>query len=94
MGEWVAHHPTWEVRANHLVGEFATTNYARSAQLVQAQAAIAQRLNHHPELILSYGRLRVELWTHDQSGLTQLDLDYALAFDELIAVHFRDVLAD
>jgi 4a-hydroxytetrahydrobiopterin dehydratase len=55
---------------------------------VQAQVALAERLDHHPDLTLGYRQLRVEVWTHDRAGVTQLDLDYAEGFDAIIADEF------
>jgi 4a-hydroxytetrahydrobiopterin dehydratase len=57
---------------------------------VQAQVALAERLDHHPVVTLGYRKVRFELWTHDQGGLTQLDLEYAEGLDELLADEFRD----
>jgi 4a-hydroxytetrahydrobiopterin dehydratase len=44
---------------------------------------LAERLDHHPELLSSYTYVRIRLWTHDVQGLTALDFDMALAIDQL-----------
>lgn len=54
-----------------------------------AQAgALAERLDHHPEFLSTYTRMRVRLWTHDVNGLTHLDFELATAIDQLIAAEF------
>jgi 4a-hydroxytetrahydrobiopterin dehydratase len=88
--EWTAAHPQWDIEDSHLVRYVRTTDYPSGARLIGAQVALAERLDHHPVVTFSYRRLRVELWTHDVDGLTQLDLDYGEGFDSIIEKDFRD----
>lgn len=53
--------------------------------LAQAVADLAERLNHHPDLLVSYGGCTVRWTTHDAGGVTALDLDAARATDALAA---------
>lgn len=87
---WMQDHPLWQVEDSHLVREIATVDYPSGARLILAQVEIAERLNHHPDVTLGYRRVRFEVWTHDQDGLTQLDLDYAGGLDSLIEEGFAD----
>jgi 4a-hydroxytetrahydrobiopterin dehydratase len=89
---WMLNHLAWHRRGEHLVRDVSTSDYPGAARLVQAQVEIAQRLNHHPLITLSYNAVSFELWTHDRGGLTALDLEYAQALDELIAADFNDVV--
>lgn len=89
---WLSVHPRWRERDGHLVRDVRTKDYPGAASLVDAQVAIAQRLNHHPLITLAYNAVSFEVWTHDKAGLTQLDLDYAQALDELITTQFCDVV--
>jgi 4a-hydroxytetrahydrobiopterin dehydratase len=73
-----------------LIRYVRTTDYPSGARLIQAQVALAERLDHHPVVTFSYRRLRFELWTHDRDGLTQLDLDYAEALDSIIENDFAE----
>ncbi|WP_374624474.1 4a-hydroxytetrahydrobiopterin dehydratase [Pandoraea sp.] len=48
-----------------------------------AQVALkAEKMNHHPEWFNVYNRVDVTLSTHDADGLTQRDVDLALAIDQ------------
>ena len=86
--QWTSAHRHWHSEDSHLVREVRTTDYPSAARIVQAQVALAERLDHHPDLTLGYRQLRVEVWTHDRAGVTQLDLDYAEGFDAIIADEF------
>jgi 4a-hydroxytetrahydrobiopterin dehydratase len=88
--QWTASHPPWAVEADHLVRYVRTTDYPSGARLIEAQVALAERLDHHPDVTFSYRRLRFELWTHDRDGLTQLDLDYAEGLDAIIENDFAE----
>ena len=89
---WVTAHPTWHLEDAHLIREIRTTDYPSGARLIQAQVTLAERLDHHPFVTLGYRKVRFELWTHDQGGLTQLDLDYAEGLEALLADEFADVV--
>jgi 4a-hydroxytetrahydrobiopterin dehydratase len=78
------------VTDNHLFRYVRTTDYLSGARIIEAQVALAERLDHHPIVTFEYRRLRFEVWTHDRDGLTQLDLDYAEGLDELLDNDFAD----
>ena len=48
-----------------------------ATQFVRALTDPADRLNHHPDLTISYNRVRVSLTTHDVGGITEADLKLA-----------------
>lgn len=85
---WITAHPTWRDEGSHLIREIETTDYPSGPGLVQAQVSLAEGLNHHPTVTLGCRRVRFDLWTHDQGGVTQLDLDYAEGLDVIIARDF------
>jgi 4a-hydroxytetrahydrobiopterin dehydratase len=84
VATWVAAHPEWRVEESHLVRQVRTTDYPSSVRLLQAQVALAEGLDHHPDVTLGYRRVRFEVWTHDADALTQLDLDYAEGLEAII----------
>jgi 4a-hydroxytetrahydrobiopterin dehydratase len=81
---WITEHPAWREAQSHLIREIETTDYPSGARLVLAQVSLAEGLDHHPIVTLGYRRVRFEVWTHDQGGVTQLDLDYAEGLDAII----------
>jgi 4a-hydroxytetrahydrobiopterin dehydratase len=89
---WLTSHSTWSVVDGHLVRDIRTTNYPSAVEILGAQVALAQQLDHHPLATVGYNSLRFELWTHVSGGLTQLDLDYANGLDELVSTRFSDVV--
>lgn len=49
-------------------------------------ALLAAKMDHHPEWFNVYNRLDVTLATHDASGVTQKDIDLAMAMDGFAAL--------
>jgi len=52
-----------------LTRSFDTGNYARSMAFTNAVAALAEESDHHPLMIVEYGRVTVVWWSHKIKGL-------------------------
>lgn len=61
--------------------EFKFKNFTKAWEFMNRCAALADRMNHHPEWFNVYNRVDILLTTHDCGGLSQNDIDLALAFD-------------
>lgn len=62
---------------DRLEARFRTRDFATGARLVAAIAVVADRLNHHPDLTLTYSAVGVVLSSHDAGGVTERDLELA-----------------
>jgi len=93
VDEWLGVHQVWQLRGGHLVREIRTIDYPSSVEILSAQVELAERLDHHPSVSLGYCEVTFELWTHDRGGITQLDLEYASALDDIVATRFVEFLA-
>jgi 4a-hydroxytetrahydrobiopterin dehydratase len=70
-------------KENALEKEFQFKSYLKNIAFVNAIAWIANKENHHPELVIKYNSCKVILTTHDISGLSQKDFDMAKIIDLL-----------
>jgi 4a-hydroxytetrahydrobiopterin dehydratase len=52
--------------------------------LVDRVAELAESANHHPDIDIRYNRVTFGLVTHDAGGLTQADVDLAVAIGEAV----------
>jgi 4a-hydroxytetrahydrobiopterin dehydratase len=82
----LATHRAWRREGEHLVRVVALRSYHEGVDLVDAQADVAERLDHHATVTLSYDALRFEVWTHDRGGITARDAEYIDEIDRLIAL--------
>jgi 4a-hydroxytetrahydrobiopterin dehydratase len=44
---------------------------------------LADKVDHHPDLHVSWGELKVDIWTHKINGLTESDFVLAAKIDAL-----------
>ena len=73
----------WEVvDAHHLSKEFAFKNFIEALVFVNRVGDVAEEQNHHPDLYLAWGKVRVEIWTHKINGLTESDFIFAAKADQ------------
>jgi 4a-hydroxytetrahydrobiopterin dehydratase len=89
---WLTDHHGWQLRDDHLVRHLRTRDYPSAVEILAAQVPLAERLNHHPVVSVGYCDLVFEVWTHDRSGVTQLDVEYAESLDDLVSTRFAAVL--
>ena len=75
--------PGWELAGGKLHREYAFADFVHAFRFMSAVALIAEARNHHPEWFNVYGRVVVDLTTHDAGGITQADLDLAAAMERL-----------
>jgi 4a-hydroxytetrahydrobiopterin dehydratase len=64
-----------------LVRSFQFDNFAKPMELAKKIADIAEHEQHHPDLLVRWGELKVELWTHKIDGLTESDFILAAKID-------------
>jgi 4a-hydroxytetrahydrobiopterin dehydratase len=78
-------HEGWSINAaGHLERVFLLKNFVESLALAVKLGGIAENAGHHPDLLVSYGKLRAEIWTHKIGGLTRSDFVLAAKFDEIL----------
>ncbi len=79
----------WQVEttAKHqqLVKRFRFRDFVSAVDFVNRITPLAEAEQHHPDLLVSWGRVRVQLWTHVAGGLTENDFILAAKIDDLAA---------
>ena len=73
----IAQLPGWSLVAGKLHREFKFPDFVRAFSFMSAVALVAEKRDHHPEWFNVYGRVVVDLTTHDAGGVTQSDVDLA-----------------
>lgn len=74
----------WKIiNDHHLEREFVFKNFSEALEFTNKLGEIADREGHHPDIFLSYGKVKVELWTHKINGLSESDFILAAKYDKL-----------
>lgn len=69
--------PGWKAQNGAIEKTFDRKSFNGSIAFVNTLAELAERADHHPDVDIRYSTVKVSLSTHDEGGVT--DLDVALA---------------
>ena len=76
----------WTVAAeHHLDKEFRFRNFKDALAFTNRVGAIAEEQGHHPDIELSWGRVRLVVYTHKIDGLTESDFVFAAKAERALA---------
>jgi 4a-hydroxytetrahydrobiopterin dehydratase len=64
---------------------FRFDNFLQTVSFVNAVAFVAERQNHHPEMLITYSSCSVRFNTHDVGGISASDFECAALVDALTA---------
>lgn len=70
---------------NVLKRTYPFNNFAQALSAAVRVGAIAEEQQHHPDLLVAWGKLGVEIWTHKIGGLTESDFIFAAKCDDLLS---------
>ncbi len=76
--------PGWKVvDEHHLEREFTFDDFQQALDFVNEVGRLAEEEGHHPDIYLSYGKVKIQLWTHKINGLHENDFIMAAKIDAL-----------
>jgi 4a-hydroxytetrahydrobiopterin dehydratase len=73
----------WTATNEKLSKKFEFKNFAESLDFVNRVGAIAERRDHHPDILFGWGYAEFFITTHDRGGITARDFDLAKEIDKL-----------
>ena len=75
----------WEViEGHHLEKEYTFKNFADALAFTNQVGALAEEIFHHPDIYLTWGKVKITIWTHKIDGLNEADFIFAAKADALI----------
>lgn len=80
--EQLATLPGWRFDAGGIVRDYTTDGWSTTLMLVNAIGYFAEAADHHPDLAVSWGTVRVKLWTHSAGGVTASDMELARLIEQ------------
>lgn len=80
--------PSWSILENddikRLVCSFAFLDYDQTVNFANSVTKLAEEEDHHPEIIIEWGKVTVSWWSHKIKGLHMNDFICAAKTDELL----------
>jgi len=75
----------FKIVENKLVNDFWFKDFKKSLEFINKVWELAEEYNHHPDILLyNYRKVKIILFTHSDSKITQKDYDLAKKIEELI----------
>ncbi|HVY55578.1 MAG TPA: 4a-hydroxytetrahydrobiopterin dehydratase [Thermodesulfobacteriota bacterium] len=73
----------WERRGNEIFKVYKNKSFVDSLGFVNKVAILAEKADHHPDILIQYRNVTLTLSTHSKGGLTEKDFNLAREIDAL-----------
>jgi 4a-hydroxytetrahydrobiopterin dehydratase len=73
----------WTVEDSKLQITHRFKDFIQAIEFVNKLVEPAELAGHHPDIEISYNKVKITLTTHDAGGLTQADFDLAAAISQI-----------
>ena len=73
----------WRIRKGRLEKEYEFKDFRRALGFTNKIGELAEKIGHHPDIYLAWGKVRVSIWTHKIDGLTESDFILAAKIGNL-----------
>lgn len=70
----------WQLKEGKFVRTFRFDTYAKTIDFVNTVAAIAEEMDHHPDMLVGYGKVDCSISSHSAGGVTE----QCVAFCEMV----------
>jgi 4a-hydroxytetrahydrobiopterin dehydratase len=73
----------WERDGDAIRRKFKFADFQGSVDFINRITPVAEEMNHHPDLAVSWDTVTVSLSTHSEGGVTESDFELAGRIDSL-----------
>jgi len=71
----------WELQGDAIRRRYQFKDFKESMAFVNRVAELAERADHHPDILIEYNKVTLTLSSHDAGGLTERDFALARSID-------------
>ena len=73
----------WKIiNEHHLEKEYSFKNFKEALDFTVKVGELAENQDHHPDIFLAWGKVKLTIWTHKIDGLTESDFIFAAKADK------------
>lgn len=83
IGAALANAPEWQQTGNEIYRSFTLSGFPAALIFAAAVGHLAERANHHPDILIQYKKVTLKLSTHSAGGLTEKDFSLAREIDTI-----------
>lgn len=81
----LARTPGWQLKDDKLHRELKFSSFIDAFGFMTKVALLAETQNHHPEWFNVYGKVIIDLTTHDAGGISAHDFRLARSINDILA---------
>ena len=75
----------WTLQGDEIQKKYTFKDFMDAIAFVNRLAPEAEKVDHHPDILINYKRVTLTYSTHSEGGLTGKDFDGAAAADRMAA---------
>jgi 4a-hydroxytetrahydrobiopterin dehydratase len=75
--------PQWSQNGDAIQRTFQFENFVGSMRFLNGVADAAERVQHHPDILVRWNKVTLTLSTHDAGGITEKDMAFAANADQI-----------
>jgi len=73
----------WQIiNEHHLEKEYIFSDFRQALDFTVKVGEVAENQDHHPDIFLAWGKVKLTIWTHKIDGLTESDFILAAKADQ------------
>ena len=73
----------WSYQGKELRKKFTFKSFLPGIEFVNKIAQAAESAGHHPDITINYNVVGIDLSTHSEGGVTEMDFDLASKIDQI-----------
>jgi len=81
---FIEKNPSWIIDNKMIKREFKFDNFIDAFGFMSKVALLSEKMDHHPDWQNTYNKVKINLTTHDEGGITTKDIKLAESIDKLI----------
>ncbi|MFB6209049.1 MAG: 4a-hydroxytetrahydrobiopterin dehydratase [Candidatus Nanohaloarchaea archaeon] len=74
----------WGYEMEKLVTRVEFDDYREAVFFANCVFSLAEEEFHHPEVKVEYGAVEIDLWSHEENGITEKDFELAERIEEKV----------
>lgn len=75
----------WGVEFERLATSIEFESYKEAVFFANTVFGIAEEHSHHPKVTVEYGRVNIDLWSHEEDAITRKDIQVAREIEERLS---------
>ena len=73
----------WQIiNEHHLEKEYIFADFRQALDFTVKVGEVAENQDHHPDIYLAWGKVKLTIWTHKIDGLTESDFIFGAKADQ------------